>query len=166
MRIPLKVLTEGALCVALSVALSFFKLFALPEGGSISLSILPILIFAFRHGGNYGVTAGAIGGIIRFMLEGYAVHPVQVFLDYPAASAAVGLAGYFKDKKLLGITLAVFCKMLSYVLSGVIFFAEYAPKGTNVWIYSIMYNGSYAVPEGIICAALALLLLPRLEKFT
>ena len=46
MNVPIKVLVEGSLCIALSVALSFVKLFALPQGGSVSLGMLPILVFA------------------------------------------------------------------------------------------------------------------------
>lgn len=164
MKIPLKVLVEGALCIALSVALSYVKLFALPQGGSVSLSLLPLFIFAFRRGGPYGLLAGAITGALHIFLGGYVVHPVQAVLDYPAAYAAVGLAGFFPEKKLAGIAVGTSAELLAYVLSGVVFFAEYAPKGMNVWLYSLLYNASFTIPEGIICAALVCLILPRLRK--
>ncbi len=166
MKIPLKVLVEGALCIALSIALSFIKLFALPQGGSVSLSMLPLFIFAFRRGGPLGMTAGAITGILHLFLGGYIVHPVQAMLDYPVASAAVGLAGFFKDKKIIGIICGTLSNMFSSVLSGVIFFSAYAPEGMNVWLYSILYNGSVVIPEGIICAILVYLILPRLNKIS
>lgn len=165
MKISLKVLVEGALCIAFSIALSFIKLFSLPQGGSVSLSMLPLFIFAFRRGGMMGVTAGAITGILHLFLGGYVIHPVQAILDYPVASAAIGLSGFFKDSnKIAGIVLGTLSNMLSSVLSGVIFFSSYAPEGMNVWLYSILYNGSVVIPEGIICAVLVYIILPRLNR--
>jgi thiamine transporter len=165
MKVPLKVLVEGALCIALSVALSYVRLFSLPQGGSVSLSMLPLFIFALRRGGGYGVLAGVVTGLLHLFLGGYVVHPVQALLDYPIASGALGLAGFFPRRKPLGLAVGTLASMLSYVLSGVVFFASYAPKGMNVLLYSLLYNGSYALPEGLICAALVYLILPRLEKF-
>ena len=49
----------------------------------------------------------------------------------------------------IGTIIAIGGRLFSHVLSGVIFFAEYA--GTqNPWIYSILYNASYLIPELII----------------
>ena len=165
MKIPLKVLVEGALCIALSIALSFVKLFALPQGGSVTLSMLPLFIFAFRRGGVYGVTAGVVTGVLHLFLGGYVVHPVQAVLDYPIASGVLGLAGFFQKKKLCGLAVATLANLAVAVLSGVVFFSAYAPKGMNVLLYSLLYNGSVVIPKGIICAVLVYLILPRLEKF-
>ena len=35
------------------------------------------------------------------------------------------------------------------VTSGAVVFASYAPQGQNPWIYSMVYNASYMVPDGI-----------------
>lgn len=164
MKIPISSLIEGALCIALSISLSFIKLFAMPQGGSVSLSMLPILIFSLRRGGSFGVTAGAVTGLLHLFLGGYIIHPVQAMLDYPIASAALGMAGFFHGKKYLGITCAILMNMFASVLSGVIFFSAYAPQGMNVWLYSILYNGSVVIPEGIICAILIYFILPRLNN--
>jgi thiamine transporter len=45
--------------------------------------------------------------------------------------------------------------MACHVLSGVIFFASYAPEGQNVWIYSLVYNASFMAPSVIITAVVA-----------
>jgi thiamine transporter len=50
-----------------------------------------------------------------------------------------------------------------HVLSGVLFFAEYAGGG-NVWIYSLVYNISYLGPSLALSAILALILSPILDK--
>ena len=55
--------------------------------------------------------------------------------------------------------------MLCSVLSGVIFFAEYAEGWSSVWVYSIVYNGSYMIPEIIITSLAALLLYRPLERY-
>lgn len=165
MKIPLKVLVEGALTIALSIVLSYLKLFSMPQGGSVSLAFLPLLVFSFRNGAKYGLLTGAVTGLVRLLLGGYVVHPVQALLDYPIASAAIGLAGFFPGKKWLGILTGCFANFAAAVLSGVVFFASYAPAGTNVWLYSIVYNGTSAVPETLILMALVYVIMPRLEKF-
>jgi thiamine transporter len=50
------------------------------------------------------------------------------------------------------------------VLSGVIFFASYAPEGTNVWLYSTVYNVSYMLPNLGLTIILTYILWPRLKK--
>ena len=139
---PLKIVVEGALSIALSVVLSYFKLFTLPQGGSVSLAFLPLLIFSFRRGARRGVFVSAITGLLHFFLGGYSVHPIQVLLDYPVAYGLIGLAGLFPKSWWTGVICGCFGNFAAYVISGVVFFASYAPKGTNVWLYSIVYNGT------------------------
>ena len=165
MKIPLRILVEGALSIALAVVLSYFKLFSMPQGGSVSLTLLPLLIFAFRNGWRYGIFVGAVTGLLRLMLGGYVVHPLQALLDYPVASGLIGIAGFFQREKWLGVVSACFANFAAAVLSGVVFFASYAPEGTNIWLYSILYNGSSALPETAILMALVYIIMPRLEKF-
>ena len=51
------VLVEGAIMVALATVLSFLKVVQFPWGGSITiLSMLPIVVFALRHGVRKGLT--------------------------------------------------------------------------------------------------------------
>ena len=165
MKIPLRILVEGALSIALAVVLSYFKLFSMPQGGSVSLTLLPLLIFAFRNGWRYGIFVGAVTGLLRLMLGGYVVHPLQALLDYPVASGLIGIAGFFPREKCLGVLCACFANFAAAVLSGVVFFASYAPEGTNIWLYSILYNGSSVLPETAILMALVYIIMPRLEKF-
>ena len=165
MKIPLRILVEGALSIALAVVLSYFNLFSMPQGGSVSLTLLPLLIFAFRNGWRYGIFVGAVTGLLRLMLGGYVVHPLQALLDYPVARGLIGIAGFFQREKWLGVVSACFANFAAAVLSGVVFFASYAPEGTNIWRYSILYNGSSVLPETAILMALVYIIMPRLEKF-
>ena len=70
----------------------------------------------------------------------------QVILDYPLAFGALGLSGLFCDKRFglqIGYVIGVIGRFVCSTLSGVIFFADYAPEGMNPWVYSIAYQGSY-----------------------
>ena len=45
-----RALTEGAIFVALAFVLSFVKLYELPNGGSLTPAMFPILFYAHRFG--------------------------------------------------------------------------------------------------------------------
>ena len=139
-------LTEGAVAVALTVVLSYIKIWRMPQGGSVTLEIIPLFIYAFRRGGFRGIYAGAAAGLIQMLLGGYVVHPLQAVLDYPAAFAALGVAGFMRRRWTLGVTAAAFMRVCCHVLSGVVFFASYAPEGTRPLLYSIIYNGTFMLP--------------------
>ena len=161
-----KVLVEGALCVALSVVFSGLKLFSMPQGGSITLEMAPLLYYSYKYGFRWGVTAGTLSGILQ-MIGGYMVHPLQAVLDYPAAFACMGIAGLFRqDAKgvILGTILAAAGRLACHVLSGVIFFSSYAPKGQNVWIYSTVYNAAFMDPTIIVTSVVAWLLWKKFLK--
>ena len=150
-------LTEGAIAVSLTIVLSYLKVWQLPQGGSVTLENVPLLLFALRNGGRAGLLAGFLAGTLQILLGGYVVHPLQGLLDYPLAFAALGLAGFFPGRWMVpGILTAGVARFLFHVLSGVVFFASYAPEGTPVWLYSVLYNGTFLLPS--IGIALALLL--------
>jgi len=96
MKPNVKIMVEGALAAAMTVALSYVKLWEMPQGGSITLEAIPLLVFSLRRGVRPGIGAGAIAGLLQLLLGGYIVHPVQAVLDYPLAFAVLGLAGTFR----------------------------------------------------------------------
>ena len=162
-----RVLVEGALCVALSVVFSRLKLFRMPQGGSVTLEMAPLFYFAYRYGLGWGVTVGTLSGVFQMIFDGYVVHPVQAFLDYPVAFACMGIAGLFGQKTrgiVAGTLAASVARLACHVLSGVIFFAAYAPENTSVWLYSLIYNGTFMAPSILISAVLALILWRKFLK--
>ena len=159
------VLVEGALCIALSIVLSYLRLFRMPQGGSVNLELVPLILFAWRRGLCWGCGAGVLAGVMNLLLGGYVVHPVQAILDYPAAYGAMGLAALLPRQRLVGLVLAALVQFSCHVLSGVIFFASYAPKGTNPWVYSAVYNGSFLAPKIVISGVVTWILLRKLEEF-
>ncbi|KAA6450311.1 energy-coupled thiamine transporter ThiT [Bacillus swezeyi] len=154
----------------------------MPQGGSIAVMMIPIFLISFRWGLKAGLTTGFLAGLLQFVSGGlYIAHPLQFLLDYFIAPTAAGIGGAFavpirkassekKRGKLVSyVTLAVLIgsglKFLAHLISGAVFFGHYAPQGTPVWIYSLVYNGTYMLPSFIICTIVLCLLLltaPRL----
>jgi len=152
-----RMLSTGALCVTLAFVLSCLTLWRLPNGGSITpASMLPVFVFSYLYGPVPGIAAGTVNGLLQLVQGAYVVHPVQFLLDYILPFAILGCAGLFRKEKQfpIGIFLGSFLRFVIHVISGVVFFYMYA-EGQNVWAYSILYNGSYMLPEAIICLAVA-----------
>ena len=153
-----RMLSTGALCTALSFVLSCITLWRMQNGGSITpASMLPILVFAWIYGPIPGTAAGTLYGLIQLVQGAYVVHPMQFLLDYIFPFAVLGICGLFKRDKQLpyGIVTACACRYLVHFLSGVIFFGMYAPEGQSAFVYSLLYNASYMVPETILCLVIA-----------
>lgn len=176
----IRVLVEIALTVALAAVLNVVKVWRMPEGGAVSLEMLPLLVLALRRGVGPGVIAGALYGVVELMFDAYVVHWLQFLLDYPVAYGLVGLAGIgsaswrrasvtaSRTKAILiaiaWIAVGGWGRFVAHWVSGVVFFAQYAPKGTPVALYSTIYNASYLVPSLALVAAAAMLVLPALER--
>ncbi|MDR1530772.1 MAG: energy-coupled thiamine transporter ThiT [Clostridiales bacterium] len=147
----LKKLTFSAVCVALAIVLSQLNLFTMPQGGSVTLcSRLFIVLVAYWYGPAAGFAAGIAQGLLTLFFGASIIHPAQFALDYVLSYGALGLAGFFrKMKRGLAIGYIAGCagQFLCNFLAGAIFYAQYAPEGQNVLIYSAVYNLSYLLPE-------------------
>ncbi|MGI6075036.1 MAG: energy-coupled thiamine transporter ThiT [Pyramidobacter sp.] len=160
----LRFLAEAALTIALAVVFSRIKLYRLPQGGSITLEIVPLIVLALRWGLWRGMAAGAVAGILQWILGGYVVHPVQGILDYPLAYAVMGFAAIAHGKDWIGVVVACLLRIACHVASGVVFFASYAPEGMNPLMYSLVYNGSFMCVNMVIALILVPLIMKRLRN--
>jgi len=164
-----KLLAEMAVAIALSTVLSFVKFSIWAQGGSITAgSMIPLFWFSLRRGAKLGISGGIAYGMVQFFVEPYFVHPAQVLLDYPIAFGALGLAGLFRTHELGGVAVGIGGRFLAHFVSGVIFFATFAPQiylglniGANAYAYSAIYNGTYLVPELVISLVLMAVLMRR-----
>jgi len=157
--VPVKILAELAGAVALSGALSLVTIFTLPQGGSITLaSMVPVLLFALRRGPKLGVIAGGLLGLIVLIEMPFVVHPAQLLLDYPLAFGALGLAGFSRNRPLIGVAVGIAGRFVMHFIAGVIFFASYAWAGWNPIAYSAAYNSGYLLPEFTISGFIILIL--------
>ena len=160
----------GGICLGLSFVLSQITLFKMPQGGSVTpASMLPILFFCLAFGAKKGFVVTFAFSLLQ-LIGGELVSFPQVMLDYIVAFTVVGVAGFFaasakkreqfknpiKRLKLVPfwrIGVAVFfafiLRFISHVLSGVIFWSEFAGD-QNPWVYSILYNGTFLAVEAAI----------------
>lgn len=149
-----KALTISALMVAAAIVLGQFKLFSMPQGGSVTpLSNLPIVLCAYYLGTRRGVTAGMCVGLLNLIFGPYVIHPLQMLVDYPLAFGALGLGGLMRNKKngiVKGYIVGLIGRYAMAVLSGIVFFGSYAPKEFNAVTWSVWYNFTYLAAEGVI----------------
>ena len=164
---------EIAVAVALAAVLGQVRLFVMPQGGSVSLELLPLVFVAVRRGVVPGLTAGLLYGVLQLGLPGaYVLHPLQALLDYPLAFMAVALAGFVPVGPVTGrrglmqlaaaVAVAGAGRLVFHFLSGLVFFAEYAPHWEAPWLYALTYNLLYLVPEVVLST---LLLWPVLRAY-
>lgn len=154
-------LAQIGLMIALSTVLDLFKIYKMPQGGSITLgSMVPIILISLWYGAEVGMLTGLACGIISLLVGPYVVHPVQLLLDYPLAYLALGTAGFFKNNRYLGAAVGIGLRFICHVLSGVVFFSSYAVEAgysSALW-YSIVYNGTFLGIDAVICIVILLAL--------
>ena len=169
-RMTTREMVMASLIATISFVLSLIQIIRYPQGGGIALfSMLPVMLFSLLYGRTAGVTAGLVFGLLSLLDGPYVIHPVQFLLDYIFPTMALGLAGVFGNdtlpKRICGPLLAVALNVTSKVLSGVVFFAEFAPEGMGALVYSLVYNLTTAGVEGVLCIIiLAILPFATLKK--
>ncbi len=174
-KLKLRALCEGAVFVALAQILGYMKLFELPQGGSISLSMLPIFLFCARWGFGSGMLASFCFSVLQLMLDGaYAWGWQSMIGDYIVAFSVMGLAGLFHRQRFgffIGSAVGSLARFLVNYLVGVIVWGEYMPENffgmtmTTPWIYSALYNGSYVAIDLALCLTVGALLWKPLGSY-
>ena len=179
-----KKLTTSALLVALSIVLMWAsKLIPAPwlQGGNITLaSMVPIILIGILFGIKWGICSSFAYTVIQILLFGFYPPPTRtvsafilvILLDYLLAYGVLGLGGLIcnpsRQKAWLAAVAAFTVTMLRYVchiISGILIWGVYAEEGQSVLTYSLIYNGSYMIPEIIISTMVIWLLFhTRLPK--
>ena len=177
-----KKLTLCAISVALATVLAMIsKIIPAPwlQGGSVTVaSMVPIIAVSIAVGSRWGILASVVYALIQ-MLTGFYPPPTQtvwnfflvVFLDYIAAFGVLGFAGAIYNisgKKAWAIpvsgAIVTLGRYVCHILSGILIWGVYAEEGQSVLAYSLIYNGSYMIPEIIITTAVLAFMAPRLKK--
>ena len=182
--------TEGALSLALAYVLELLCVWLnaitgvsalLPFGGTITISMLPIIYYSFRHGALWGVGAGFVYSLLQ-MLLGFYIPPAGtwwalvlcIVLDYLVAFTVVGVADLFAKpfgkKRIVGYCVGAVAvcliRFVSSFLSGVILWGSYAPENMNVWVYSLIYNSSYMLPNAVLTGVFAVIVCATIDPKT
>ena len=169
-----QMMANAAICMALSFVLSYIRLFKLPQCGSVTpASLLPIIAFAYFHGSIPGLVVGIAYGLLQMIQDPWIVGAVQAALDYPLAFGCIafaGAAGQLARKHQVndlvswigGVAVVGLGRFVCHVLSGVVFFAEYAEgSGLSPLVYSLSYN-SFVFVDLAIC--LVVVAFPQVRK--
>ena len=173
-----KKLTNSALMIALAQVLSLFAVFNGINGGDVTIGgAVPIIIVSFMYSTRWGVFTALVSTLVNMLLKGvittlpadFGTYALMLILDYVLAFGVIGLAGFFERKlgntKASMVASAVIVNVLRFVchfISGIVLWGSFAPDGQPVWLYSLLYNGGYMLPETVITAVLIALLPQRL----
>ncbi len=165
-KMSAKQLAFCAVALALAMVTSMIKIFRFPFGGSVTLfSMLFICLIGYFYGPGTGILTAVAYGVLQFILGPYIYTPIQVIVDYPLAYGALGLAGLFwksRNGLLKGYIIGVVGRWVFSVISGWVFFGEYAWDGWAALPYSLCYNGAYIFAEAII--TIILISIPPVKK--
>lgn len=167
----LRKLTECAIMVAAATVLSFIKIYKLPLGGAITLvSMLPILLAGYRNGIKFGFIASFTYAIIQLLIEigeiaSWGLTPIvfigSILFDYIFAFGCLGLGGLFSKNKyglIISTATALPIRFIMHFISGYLLFGTWAGEGYSAFTWSIVYNGSFMLPEFIITLIVAIII--------
>lgn len=178
----LVVLTEGALVTAVAEVLNFVPHTTGVSAIEFVYGLIPMAIFALRRGLKPGLMAGLVWGILDLILRGFStggfLNPLQGFIEYPIAFAAIGLIGIGSVKvknviqagknPLLWVIfyscIGFFVKYFFHFLAGGVFWGSFAPKNMNPWIYSLVINGGSFIANMLMLLVLLVLLRKVFER--
>ena len=181
-HLRVRALTEGAILLALAVVLNYLSAIifgSLPQGGSITLAMFPLLLYVHRWGVGRGALMCFAYGVLDMLLGGgYAYGWQSILLDYLVAYTALCLGGFFRGKD-WGIfpDVAIGClgRFAVHYFSGITLYKIIEPTGiegleglgvfTNPHVYSLVYNGVYMLPNMLIAMVIAGLLYVPMKKF-
>ena len=160
-------LAFASMCVALSMITSMIKFFDLPMGGSVTLfSMFFITFIGYLYGFRAGLTSALAYGLLQLITGPYIISIPQLICDYLLAFGALGLSGFFNNSKhglVKGYIAGILGRLFFAVLSGVIFFGQYAADyGMKPFTYSLAYNGIYIGAEAVL--TLILISIPAVHK--
>ena len=170
-HMKVRALCEGAVLLAVAQILSYIKLWEMPWGGSIVLSMVPLVLYAVRWGLGAGLLDGFLFGVLQFMFDGgFAIGWESIIGDYLLAFTVLGLAGLFKGKFVPATVVACVARFLVHYVVGATIWAEYMPETffnmtmTTPWIYSALYNAAYMLPDMLVILLVGVILMKTPAK--
>lgn len=158
----------SAIMVALATLLSFVTVYNLPMGGSVTLfSMVPVVIVSWMLGVKWGLISGFTMGLLQMILgfsnfgyvSGLLAYIILILADYIVPFTLIGLAGIFKGKIKndlvavgLGACMVGVIRFCCHFISGITIWGVWASDDTlpAILSYSLIYNGSYMLPETIL----------------
>lgn len=177
-------LVESAILIAIGTVLSEITKIDMPLGGGLTLcSMLPLVFISHRWGTRWGLFTAFVYSLLQLLLGmnnvQYATSAFMavgiVLLDYVVPYTLIGLSAMFKKKAksiqsslVWGIVFTFALRFVCHYITGWWIWEALWPNefGWASPVYSLAYNVIYMVPEIIITAVVAVLLVKTpLKKY-
>lgn len=144
MKFDTKRVARIGIITALTLVLYMIKIVPFPQGGGCTLlSVLPIMVLSVLYGVEEALICAIVVGLTKIVIAP-PYFPMQIPLDYLGGMIAIAFTPIFgvrsKGRLAAGAIFATLLSAFFSILSGVIFFGQFAPEGMNVWVYSAIYN--------------------------
>ncbi len=149
----------AALFIVLDVAVNTLGILQMPNGGSLGVSVIPLLMASYHLGWQKGTVVAVLSILLQFVTGPmYTPDLIGFLLDYFFAFSVYGLASLFPNYKWFysGVLITNLVRLISSTLSGILVW-ETAP-----WA-SLVYNATYMIPTTILCLVLLPLVMPRIK---
>lgn len=149
----------AALFIVLDVAVNTLGILQMPDGGSLGVSVIPLLMASYHLGWQKGTVVAVLSILLQYVTGPmYTPDLVGFLLDYFFAFSVYGLASLFPNYKWFysGVLVTNLVRLICSTLSGILVW-ETAP-----WA-SLVYNATYMIPTAILCLVLLPLVMPRIK---
>ena len=149
----------AALFIVLDVAVNTLGILQMPNGGSLGVSVIPLLMASYHLGWQKGTVVAVLSILLQYVTcPMYTPDLIGFLLDYFFAFSVYGLASLFPNYKWFysGVLITNLVRLISSTLSGILVW-ETAP-----WA-SLVYNATYMIPTTILCLVLLPLVMPRIK---
>ena len=149
----------AALFIVLDVAVNTLGILQMPNGGSLGVSVIPLLMASYHLGWQKGTVVSVLSILLQYVTGPmYTPDLVGFLLDYFFAFSVYGLASLFPNYKWFysGVLVTNLVRLICSTLSGILVW-ETAP-----WA-SLVYNATYMIPTAILCLVLLPLVMPRIK---
>lgn len=151
----------AALFMAVELIQNYFGLLKMPNGGSLGLSSIILLLASYQLGLRKGLVVSLTSVALQFvtgqMYLGTGI--LGFFLDYILGFGIYGVAVAFPNfnKFYSGVLVTNLIRFIGSTISGVLFYE------TPIW-GSILYNSTYMIPTAIVGLILVPLINERLKS--
>ncbi len=176
----LRVTAECAILLAMSIVFSFIKIWQMPMGGEITfVSMLPVMLAGLRNGPKAGflttfvyslfqLASAFVSGNVFVYCTTALTFILCVLFDYLVPYTGLGIACLFKNIKInsvrfknIGLYCGIMCgivlRFICHYVTGVVIWGQWAGD-EGPYIYSLIYNGTYLLPELILTLLVCVIL--------
>ena len=162
------------LSVVLDIIKEFIPFINMPGGGSINISLIPIVVCSFTLGLKDGMVCSILSYLMSTILglNSYFLNIFQYLFDYIIPTICVGLCAiFYKNKNIkemvLGIIVAMILRFLSIVISGAYFWLDSTviAGSKEAFIASSVINFPYSLGTMIVLLISVPLIVKVINKY-